>query len=68
MSTSQPTKAALTAVLLRFNPKSLWRWFHKFIVLIILSLVVNHLSTPESLSYGELYRFPIGRLSIHAIA
>ena len=58
MSASQPTKTALKTVSLKFNHSSLWSWFQKLIVFIIFSLVVNHLSTPESFPDGELYRFP----------
>ncbi len=59
MSTSQPTKTALKAVSFKFSHSSLWSWFQKLIVFIIFSLVVNHLSTPESFPDGESYRFPI---------
>ncbi|MEB8330784.1 LytTR family DNA-binding domain-containing protein [Flavobacteriaceae bacterium KMM 6897] len=59
MSASQPTKTTLKTVSLKFNHSSLWSWFQKLIVFIIFSLVVNHLSTPESFPDGELYRFPI---------
>tara|TARA_R110001592_G_scaffold124156_4_gene332849 strand:+ start:2987 stop:3823 length:837 start_codon:yes stop_codon:yes gene_type:complete len=68
MSASQPTKTALNTVSLKFNHSSLWSWFQKLIVFIIFSLVVNHLSTPESFPDGELYRFPIeGFLSTIAL-
>lgn len=59
MSASRPTKTALKTVSLKFKHSSLWSWFQKLIVFIIFSLVVNHLSTPESFPDGELYRFPI---------
>jgi hypothetical protein len=58
MTIKQTTKAALKTVSLKFNDSSLWNWFQKLIVIIIFSLVVNHLSTPESFPDGELYRFP----------
>jgi hypothetical protein len=68
MSASQPTKSALKTVSLKFNHNSLWSWFQKLIVIIIFSLVINHLSTPESFPYGKLYRFPIeGFLSTIAL-
>lgn len=68
MSTSQPTKNALKTISLKFNHSSLWSWFQKLIVLIIFSLVVNHLSTPESFPDGKSYRFPVeGFLSTIAL-
>ena len=68
MSASQPTKTALKTVSLKFNHSSLWSWFQKLIVFIIFSLVVNHLSTPESFPDGESYRFPVeGFLSTIAL-
>tara|TARA_R110000868_G_scaffold409563_1_gene695314 strand:- start:6045 stop:6881 length:837 start_codon:yes stop_codon:yes gene_type:complete len=59
MSAPQPTKTALKTVSLKFNHSSLWSWFQKLIAFIIFSLVVNHLSTPESFPDGESYRFPV---------
>lgn len=68
MSTSQPTKNALKTVSLKFNHSFLWSWFQKLIVLIIFSLVVNHLSNPESFPDGKSYRFPVeGFLSTIAL-
>lgn len=68
MSTSQPTKNALKTVSLKFNHSSLRSWFQKLIVLIIFSLVVNHLSNPESFPDGKSYRFPVeGFLSTIAL-
>ncbi|MDO6439977.1 LytTR family DNA-binding domain-containing protein [Cyclobacterium sp. 1_MG-2023] len=68
MSTSQPTKNALKTVSLKFNHSSLWSWFQKLIILIIFSLVVNHLSNPESFPDGKSYRFPVeGFLSTIAL-
>ncbi|MGS2727543.1 LytR/AlgR family response regulator transcription factor [Psychroserpens sp. BH13MA-6] len=58
MTIKQPTKNALKTVLLKFNHSSFWSWVQKLIVFIIFSLVVNHLSTPESFPDGESYRFP----------
>ena len=59
MTIKQPTKNALKTVSLKFDHSSLWSWLQKLIVFIIFSLVVNHLSTPESFPDGESYRFPI---------
>ncbi|GAB3002827.1 hypothetical protein GCM10027284_20800 [Cyclobacterium sediminis] len=68
MSTSQPTKNALKTISLKFNHSSLWSWFQKLIVFIIFSLVVNHLSSPESFPDGKSYRFPVeGFLSTIAL-
>ena len=68
MTIKQPTKNALKTVSLKFNHSSLWSWVQKLIVFIIFSLVVNHLSTPESFPDGESYRFPIeGFLSTIAL-
>ena len=59
MSTKQSTKNKIKTVWHTFISSSAWRWFQKAIVLTIFSLVVNHLSTPESFPDGKLYRFPI---------
>jgi hypothetical protein len=59
MTIKQPIKNALKTVSLNYNNSSLWSWLQKLIVFIIFSLVVNHLSTPESFPDGESYRFPI---------
>lgn len=68
MSATQPTKTALKTVSLKFDHSSLWSWFQKLIVFIIFSLVVNHLSTPESFPDGKSYRFPVeGFLSTIAL-
>ena len=68
MSAPQPTKTALKTVSRKFNHSSLWSWFQKLIVFIIFSLVVNHLSTPESFPDGKSYRFPVeGFLSTIAL-
>ncbi|SEK39585.1 transcriptional regulator, LytTR family [Maribacter orientalis] len=68
MSTSKPTENVLTTGSLKFNHSSGWSWFQKLIVFIIFSLVVNHLSTPESFPDGKSYRFPVeGFLSTIAL-
>ena len=59
MSTTQPTKNTLKTVWHTFISSSAWRWFQKAIVLIIFSLVVNHLATRDSFPDSESYRFPI---------
>ena len=59
MITAQPTKNKVKKAWHKFICSSAWRWFQKLIVFIIFSLVVNHLSTPESFPDGESYRFPI---------
>ena len=59
MITTQPTKNKVKTTWHKFICSSAWRWFQKLIVFIIFSLVVNHLSTPESFPDGESYRFPI---------
>ncbi len=47
-----------------FLRSSTWRWLQKAIVLIIFSLVVNHLATRDSFPGSESYRFPmVGFLS-----
>ena len=59
MSTTQPTKNTVKTLWHTFISSSAWSWFQKLIVFIIFSLVLNHLSTPESFPNGKLYRFPI---------
>ena len=59
MSISQAIKNAITTVSLRFNRSSLLRWFQKLIVFIVFSLILSHLSSPESFPGGKSYRFPI---------
>ena len=68
MSASQPAKTVLKTAFLKGNHSSLWSWFRKLIAFVIFSLIVNHLSTPESFLGGDLYRFPIeGFLSTIAL-
>ena len=38
---------------------SVWRWFQKAIVLIIFSLIVNHLAASDNFLGSKSYRFPI---------
>ncbi|TDT46455.1 LytTr DNA-binding domain-containing protein [Maribacter spongiicola] len=42
-----------------FSSSSAWRWFKKVVIFIIFSLIINHLSTPESFPGSDVYRFPI---------
>ena len=59
MSTKQPDKN--TAKTLGHSPtRSVgWNWFKKVMLLVVFSLVVNHLATRESFPDGESYRFPL---------
>ena len=36
-----------------------FRWFQKAIVLVIFSLVVNHLASPDSFLFSSSYKFPV---------
>lgn len=58
MSTTQPTKNTVKTVRHSFASSSAWRWFRKAIVLIIFSLVVNHLAASDNFLDSESYRFP----------
>jgi len=59
MSTTQPTKNREKPVWNTFISSSAWSWFQKAILLIIFSLVVNHLATRDSFPGSESYRFPL---------
>ncbi|TDS18754.1 LytTr DNA-binding domain-containing protein [Maribacter caenipelagi] len=59
MYTTKPTKTILKTDRLTLISSSIWRWFKKVIVLVIFSLVINHLATPESFPASDSYRFPI---------
>ena len=50
MSTIQQTKN---------KTHTIWRWFKKVIVLILFSLVANHLAASDNFLENETYRFPI---------
>ncbi|AXT58179.1 LytTR family transcriptional regulator [Aquimarina sp. AD1] len=50
MNTTQPTKNIA---------KTVWPWFRKAIVLILFSLVVNHLAASDNFLDSESYRFPL---------
>ena len=59
MITKQPSKNKVKTTVHKFISSSPWRWFHKAIILIVFSLVVNHLATRDSFPDSESYRFPI---------
>ncbi|PKH52576.1 DNA-binding protein [Tenacibaculum sp. Bg11-29] len=60
MSTIQPTKNTIKTVWHTFISRATWYWFKKVIILILFSLVLNHLATPDSFPYyNESYRFPL---------
>jgi len=59
MITKQPSKINVKTTGHKFISSSAWRWFQKAIILIVFSLVVNHLATRDSFPDSESYRFPI---------
>ena len=59
MSTKPPTKKNLKTDWHTFINSSAWRWFKKVIVLIIFSLVINHLAARENFPGNDSYSFPI---------
>ncbi len=59
MSTIKPSKNPVKTVWDSFVGSSSWPWFQKTVLLIVFSLVVNHLATRDSFPDGESYRFPI---------
>ncbi|MCC1483370.1 LytR/AlgR family response regulator transcription factor [Winogradskyella immobilis] len=59
MSTKQPTKSTTKTIWHRFIGNSERRWFQKVIILIIFSLVVNHIATSDNFIDSKSYRFPI---------
>jgi len=59
MSTTQPTNNSIKTVWHSFAGSAKWRWFQKAIVLILFSLVVNHLAASDNFLDGTSYRFPI---------
>ncbi|BAO55927.1 LytR/AlgR family response regulator transcription factor [Nonlabens marinus] len=58
MDASQNIKTTLKSVSAKRSQGFLWSWFQKLLVFTVFSLVVNHLSTPESFPDAEFYRFP----------
>ena len=59
MNTSHSGKTKTKRTGSSFFRSSIWNWIQKGAILIVFSVVVNHLSTPESFPGGESYRFPI---------
>lgn len=59
MGAEQPNKNKVKTVWHVFRGSSAWHWFQKAVLLIIFSLVVNHLATRDSFPGSESYRFPI---------
>ncbi|SEB87422.1 LytTr DNA-binding domain-containing protein [Tenacibaculum sp. MAR_2009_124] len=59
MSTNQPTKNTVKTVWHTRISSSVWRWSRKVIILIIFSLVANHLAAKDNFLDNESYRFPI---------
>ena len=59
MITKHPTKNKVKTAWHKFISSSVWRWFQKAIIIIVFSLVVNHLATRDSFPDSESYRFPI---------
>ena len=59
MSILQPTKNTVKKIRYKFISTSTWNWLKKLILLIIFSLVINHLATRDSFPASESYRFPI---------
>jgi len=58
MSTKHPTKNMVKTMWRTFTSSSAWRWSQKAIILIIFSLVVNHLAASDNFLDSESYRFP----------
>lgn len=59
MITTQPTKNKVKTAWHKFISSSAWSWIQKAIILMVFSLVVNHLATRDSFPDNESYRFPI---------
>lgn len=59
MSTTQPTNNTSKIKGHSFTNGATWRWLKKLMLFIIFSLVINHLSSPESFPAGDMYRFPL---------
>ncbi len=59
MNTTQPTKNTIKIISDTFISSSRWRWFKKGVVLIVFSLIINHLASRDSFPGSESYRFPI---------
>lgn len=59
MSTAPPNKKTMKTVWHTFISSSTWSWLQKVIVLIIFSLVVNHLAASDNFLDSKSYRFPV---------
>ncbi|TCP22413.1 LytTr DNA-binding domain-containing protein [Tenacibaculum skagerrakense] len=59
MITTQQTKNKVKTAWHKFISSSAWSWIQKAIILMVFSLVVNHLATRDSFPDSESYRFPI---------
>ncbi len=59
MSIKQLNKNKVKTVWQEFLSSSTWRWLQKVIVLIIFSLVANHIATSDNFLNSESYRFPL---------
>ncbi|GGG97420.1 hypothetical protein GCM10011416_14270 [Polaribacter pacificus] len=59
MITTQQTKNKVKTAWHKFISISAWSWIQKAIILMVFSLVVNHLATRDSFPDSESYRFPI---------
>ncbi len=69
MSTTQPPKNTVKTASHTFISSAAWRWFQKAIILIIFSLVANHLAASDNFLGSDSYRFPIvGFLSTIVLA
>ncbi len=59
MAIKQLNENKVKTVWQEFLRSSTWRWLQKAIVLIIFSLVVNHLAASDNFLNSESYRFPL---------
>lgn len=59
MSAIQPTKNPVKPTWHTAISSYIWPWCKKAIILILFSLVINHIAQPESFPGGASYRFPI---------
>ncbi|MCL5245188.1 LytTR family transcriptional regulator [Cellulophaga sp. 20_2_10] len=59
MSITQQKKNTIKKVWHTFINSAAWRWLQKIMILIIFSLVINHLAARDSFPDSDSYRFPI---------
>ena len=59
MSTGSSRKNTFNALWQTLTSATARRWYHKAVVLVIFSLLVNHLADRKSFPDNESYRFPI---------